>query len=475
MTSTIVVDLDGTLTYTDTLVESCLKLCKKNPVNLFKLPFWLMEGRAQFKAKIGSQVDISAETLPYNHDLIEYLRSEKSKGRPIILATAANETIAHAVAAHLDLFDQVLASNDKQNLKGKNKLATIDKAIGHNFVYAGDSHADIPIWQASQAGILVNTSKRVSNVVSKIITIEKDFPATTVDFPLWLKAFRVHQWLKNLLIFVPLLTAFSFQDTDKLIASFYAFFAFSLTASATYIGNDLWDLDSDRNHPRKKNRPFASAKIPIISGIAASLLLLMMGLLLAHYVSLELLEMLLLYLITTIFYTLALKAYVLIDVIVLSLLYTLRIIAGSVAATVAISNWLLAFSVFIFFSLALVKRCSELVCLQEKGQANTHGRDYRTNDLLVLWPLGIGSALSAVVVFGLFISSPDTQIRYAWPQGLWIVAVCLIYWMARIWIKTSRGEMHDDPLVFAMSDFGSRITILGMMTVMIISHFAPWR
>ncbi|MDP2904078.1 MAG: UbiA family prenyltransferase [Methylovulum sp.] len=281
----------------------------------------------------------------------------------------------------------------------------------------------------------------------------------------------MHQWLKNLLLFVPLLTAFSFQDIDKLQAVILAFFAFSMSASATYMGNDIWDLDSDRAHPRKKNRPFASGQIPILKGILAAMVLLMLGLVLAYNVSVHFLWMLLLYLATTTTYTAVLKRYVLIDVLVLSLLYTLRIIAGSIAVGVPTSTWLLAFSVFIFFSLALVKRCSELVALQQTGRQTTHGRDYRTSDLAVLWPLGVSSALSSVVVFGLFISAAETHASYVSPQGLWFVAIGLIYWLARLWIKTSRGEMHDDPLVFAVRDFGSRITILAMIGATLAAHF----
>lgn len=471
MNPTLVVDLDGTLTPTDTLVESCIKLCKKDVLKLFALPFLLFEGRAKFKAIIAEEISISASTLPYRHDFLEYLKIEKTNGRKIVLATAANESIANKVAEHLKIFDFVLASDDKHNLKGKNKLHAIQQTVGYDFIYAGNSAADIPIWQASKAAILVNTSHGISKKVSQIVPIEKEFPLVSPDLRLWLKALRVHQWAKNLLIFVPLLTAFSFRDSEKIIFAICAFFAFSLSASATYIGNDLWDLESDRDHPRKKSRPFASSKIPIITGINASLILLMIGLLLAYFVSQNFMGMLLLYIFTTISYTLWLKSYVLIDVIVLSLLYTLRVIAGSVAVEIKISDWLLVFSVFIFFSLALVKRCSELMVLQEKGREATHGRDYRVDDLIVLWPLGIGSALSAVVVYGLFVSSSETQVRYACPQGLWLIGVGLIYWLGRLWIKTSRGEMHDDPLVFEARDFGSRVTILCIISVMLFSHF----
>lgn len=470
-TAPLVVDLDGTLTLTDTLVESIIQLGKEHPMDLFKLPFWLLKGRGSFKASIATRSTLPITNLPYHTNLLNYLQSEKQNGRQLILATAANNKIAKAVAAHLDLFDIVLASSENHNLKGIVKLTAIQQRVGSKFVYAGDNKADLPIWQAAQTAILVNTSSNVSNIVRKNTSIEREFLAANTGIRLWLRALRVHQWFKNLLLFVPLLTAFSFQEIDKLLAITLAFFAFSLTASATYMGNDLWDLESDRSHPRKKYRPFASAQIPIIKGVALAAGLLALGLLLAANVSLNFFWMLLFYLLVTITYTWTLKTYVLIDVIVLSLLYTLRIIAGSVAVEVPTSSWLLAFSVFIFFSLALVKRCSELVSLQQSGKDSTHGRDYRNSDLVVLWPLGVGSSLSAVVVFGLFISAAETQVRYATPQGLWLVAIGLIYWLARLWIKTSRGEMHDDPLVFAVRDFGSRITIIAMIMATLAAHF----
>lgn len=467
----LVIDLDGTLTLTDTLLESIIQLGKQHPFDLLKLPFWLMKGRSCFKANIANRSTLSVINLPYRSNLLDYLRDQKQTGRQIILATAANSSIADAVAEHLGLFDTVLSSSQYCNLKSTEKLIAIQQAIGTQFVYAGDSKADLPIWQAAQAAILVNTSNNISNTVRKSTPIEQEFPGDKLDIKLWLKAIRIHQWFKNLLLFVPLLTAFSFQDIDKLQTIILAFFAFSLTASATYIGNDLWDLDNDRAHPRKKYRAFASAQISILKGIVLAAGLFVLGLVLAINVSLNFFLMLLLYLAITITYTWVLKTYVLIDVIVLSLLYTLRIIAGSVAVAVPISSWLLAFSVFIFLSLALVKRCSELISLQQRGKEATHGRDYRTTDLAVLWPLGVGSALSSVVVFGLFISAAETQGRYATPQGLWLVAIGLIYWLARLWIKTSRGEMHDDPLVFAIRNFGSRVTIFAMITVAIAAHF----
>lgn len=470
MTSYLVVDLDGTLVLTDTLVESCIRLCKINPLYLFILPIWLLKGRSIFKANVAKKVSLSVQSLPYRSELLDYIHQEKHKGRKIVLATAANESIANQVAAHLNIFDLVFASTRSINLKGDKKLEVVRNSIGDDFVYAGDSKSDVPIWLAAKAAILVDVSPKTSERVRKSVPVEKSFDSNSEDATLWLRALRVHQWLKNLLLFVPLMVAFSYSDFDKLFSAIGAFFAFSLTASATYIWNDLLDLDNDRVHPRKKNRPFASAKLSIIQGLLASFVLLALGLYLAFAVSLGVFMMLLLYLVTTISYTLCLKSFVLIDVIVLSLLYALRIFSGSVATEIPVSNWLLVFSVFLFFSLALVKRCSELVSLKEKGKSTTHGRDYRISDLIVLWPLGVGSALAAVLVFGLFASSTEVQIRYQSPHLLWLVGVGLIYWLARLWIKTSRGEMHDDPLVFAARDFGSAVTLACMVLAMLCAH-----
>jgi 4-hydroxybenzoate polyprenyltransferase len=467
----LVVDLDGTLTPTDTLIESVIQLLKHSPMHVLRLPFWLLKGRAAFKEKVSSNTTISAAHLPYREAFLAYLHIEKSKGRKIILATAAHSSIAKGVSAHLALFDDVLASEAGSNLKGNAKLKAIQESVGKAFVYAGDSRADVPIWNAAQAAILVGASLDLAKSVRQSTTIEHEFPKEAIGFSTWVKALRVHQWMKNMLLFVPLLTAFSFTDTAKIVAIIVAFISFSFAASATYIVNDLWDLESDRAHPRKKERPFASAKIPILYGLTVAGCLLTLAFVLASAVSQAFFLMLLLYVILTSAYSLVLKEYVLVDVIMLSLLYTLRILAGSMAIGIATSSWLLAFSVFMFLSLALVKRCSELVSLEQTGKVAARGRDYRVTDLIVLWPLGVTSAMSAVVVFGLFISAPDTQARYATPVLLWLVAIGLIYWLARLWVKTSRGEMHDDPVVYALRDRGSRITVIIMGVLLLTAHF----
>ncbi|WP_310447389.1 UbiA family prenyltransferase [Thiobacillus sp.] len=472
-TTPLFVDLDGTLTPTDTLLEGAFALIRKQPSSLLKLPFWLLRGRAALKANIARDTRIDAANLPYHASLLDYLREQRAGGRRIYLATASHQQTADAVANHLELFDGVIASDASSNLKGRTKLAAIQSMAGGDFAYAGDAAADLPIWQQAQAAILVGTSPKVGAEVRLHTPVEAEFSHPRADLRVWLRALRIHQWLKNLLIFVPLLTAFSFFDLGKLGAALLAFVSFSLAASATYLLNDLWDLDNDRVHPRKRSRPFASGRLGIPQGLGAAALMLTAALAMAGSVSGGFLAMLLVYLVATSAYSWRLKQYVLIDVLTLSLLYTLRILAGAVAINVATSPWLLAFSVFLFLSLALIKRCSELISLEQLGQTTTRGRDYRVSDQQVLTPLGVAAALSAVVIFGLFITTPDTTQHYTQPQLLWFTGVGLIYWLARLWIKTVRGEMHDDPIIFALKDFGSQVTIAIMLAATLAARFLP--
>lgn len=467
----LVVDLDGTLIATDTLVESVVKLIKRSPLNLFRLFFWLLRGRASLKSQVAALVELDASRLPYRQELLAYVKAERAAGRKIVLATAAHESIASKVASHLGLFDLVLATKGSRNLKGDEKLKAIRSEVGERFSYAGDSATDLPVWCAAESALLVGVSNTVAKSVrAKNTLIEREFAVDSGEFGTWLRALRVHQWVKNSLLFVPFFLAFGSVDPFELVWLVIAFFAFSFVASATYVVNDLWDLDNDRGHPRKCKRPFASGALSIPRGLAVSGALLVTGFGAALVVTPAFCLMLLVYLVVTSAYSWFLKGYVLMDVMSLSVLYTLRILAGALASTATISSWLLAFSVFMFLSLALVKRCGELVSLEAAGGEATTGRDYRVTDLAVLWPLGVGAALSAVVVFGLFISSPDTTDRYGAPELLWLAALGLIYWLARLWIKTSRGEMHDDPVAYAIKDRGSRITVLFMLGIVLLAH-----
>ncbi len=468
----LVVDLDGTVTPTDTLWESLVRLVQERPSYLLRLPFWLLHGRAGFKACLARSIRWSGEGIPLNDEFISYLRDQKAAQRKIILATAANIRIAETVAKRIGVFDAVIASDDRVNVKAGKKLDAIRAHVGERFVYAGDDKADLPIWSAAGRSILVGGSASLRRKVARSSLLEREFQSAGAGLALWLRAVRAHQWLKNLLVFVPVLTSFSFSDGARLGAAVLAFVAFCMAASATYLINDLWDLDNDRAHPRKRARPLASGSIGIGHAIGASTALLLAASVAAVTVGLRFALVLFAYFVLASAYSWFLKRFIIADVLTLACLYTTRVLAGAVAIEVPVSSWLLAFSVFLFFSLALVKRCAELVTMEQIGRPGAGGRNYVVSDLKVLWPMGVGASLCSVVVFGLFISAPDTAVRYASPQLIWLVALGLIYWLARIWIKTTRGEMHDDPVVFAIRDGTSRITILLMVLIAILAHFA---
>ena len=469
----LVVDLDGTLTTTDTLIESVLLLIRLRPWMLLALPLWLLQGKSRFKARIAYNCRLPVSTLPWRTDLLEWLELQRSTGRKIVLATAAHQQIANDVAETLSLFDAVIASDNAHNRKGLAKLAAIRATLGDRFVYAGDSTADLAIWNQATAAVLVGVTRAVRiQVNSRGIIVEHEFFGRDKRGSLttWLKAIRIHQWAKNILLFVPLLTSFSFYEPTRVAAALVAFFAFCASASGTYLLNDLWDLENDRQHATKRLRPFASGSLPLLHGILASAALVIIGLTVAGQVSTTFLSMAAGYVVFTTVYSWVLKRYVILDVLSLAILYAYRVLAGAVAIGVNLSPWLLAFSVFTFLSLALVKRCAELVAIRDKGQLVAYGRDYRVSDLAVLWPLGVGAGLCAVVVFGLFVGSTNAQQQYGSSTLLWFVSLGLIYWLARMWIKTARGEMNDDPVLFALKDRGSALALGAMAIIPIMAH-----
>lgn len=464
------VDLDGTLIKSDLLIESFLALVRLNPLWFFLVPIWILRGKAYLKQQIVDHVEIDANLLPYNSTFLEYLNSEVAGGRKLILATASNEKLAWQVADHLGIFQSVLASNRNLNLSGKLKLKAMLEECGEGqFDYAGNAAVDLQIWPHARYAILVNTEKRVEKAARQTANLQQVFEERATGPVPYLKAMRVHQWLKNLLLFVPLLTAHEWHNILLIFNALIGFLAFSLCASSVYLLNDLLDLPSDRGHPRKRKRPFAAGDVPFSRGGVLMLLLLFMGLSVAAALSWAFLGVLLVYLAFTLAYSLRLKAVALIDVLILAGLYTLRVIAGAAAIDVVPSFWLLAFSMFVFLSLALVKRCSELDALIEMNGEATMGRDYRVSDLGYLHSMGTASGYLSVLVLALFINSPDVTERYTHPELLWLLCPTILYWISRIWLKTRRGEMHDDPLIFAIRDRGSRFVLLASVLVIILA------
>tara|TARA_B100000809_G_scaffold173408_1_gene170644 strand:- start:4613 stop:6049 length:1437 start_codon:yes stop_codon:yes gene_type:complete len=457
-TKVIAVDLDGTLTLTDTLHEAVLVLARSKPFMLFMLPFWLAKGVAYLKLKVAENSVLDVTTLPYNVPFIDWLKEQKASGKTLVLCTAANKLIARNVCRHFDLFDDFIASDEYTNLKSANKRKALEGKYGeHGYDYAGNSSADLEVWAGAAQAIVVNASATVLAKATKVATVSETFPSANPSLSVWLKALRVHQWLKNLLLFVPLLAAHQFGNFQSLATLTLALISFSLCASSVYVVNDLLDLESDRRHPRKKNRPFASAKLPISLGVAVAPLLIGSSVMLGAIVGADFLVILLLYLLLTTAYSLALKRVVLVDCLTLATLYTLRIIAGAAAVSVRLSFWLLAFSIFIFLSLALVKRYAELKVQIQEGNSSAHGRGYIVSDAPLLQTLGVSSGYISALVMALYVQSEDIVSLYAQPLAIWLVLPILLFWVSWVWLKAERGEMHDDPIVFAAKDKASLV------------------
>ncbi len=475
------VDLDGTLVKSDTLVDTVLALARQHPGQLVHIPGWISEGKAAFKRHLTHNVTLDVEHLPYNRPLLQYLHQQHAAGRHLFLATAADTALAARVADHLGIFEGVLASDGATNLAGGNKLAAFHARFGHDFCYIGNAPPDAPLLAACQTPMVANPFRSLSTALRKAGTIPtQTFEDRTPLLKSWLRAIRLHQWAKNTLIFVPLLLAHAWS-LGNVLAALLAFLSFGMCASGTYIINDLLDIEADRRHPRKRNRPFAAGDLSAITGVAAVFLLLATSFALAFalpHVTASLpwpvylpwpykfLLWLTLYTVTTLSYSLFLKRQLLLDVFVLSGLYTVRILAGSAATGVAISAWLAGFSVFFFLSLAFVKRFSELESLRERGLATIHGRGYFVGDLEQLRALGTGAAYAAVVVLTLYINDPKTNVLYHHPIRLWLAVPVLLLWLSQVWMMTSRGEMHDDPVVFAITD--RRSLLIGILMAGVI-------
>jgi 4-hydroxybenzoate polyprenyltransferase/phosphoserine phosphatase len=475
------VDLDGTLVKSDTLYDSALAVARHEPAALLKIPGWLLQGKAALKQHLAQTIQLDVAHLPYNRELLQYLEEQSSTGRPIYLATAADADTANRVAAHLGLFTGVLASNGQLNLAGKNKLAAFQSQFGDNFSYIGNASPDLPLLEHCKEPMVANPTAGLRAGLRKAHVIPvRTFDERVSPFKAWAKALRLHQWAKNVLIFVPLLLAHAWAP-GLIAGAATAFLSFGLCASATYIVNDLLDLEVDRQHPRKRRRPFASGDLSALSGVFVITILLAASIVLALLVPkvvaslspqlalvkpLHFLLWLGIYLVTTLAYSLRLKRSVLVDVIVLSGLYTIRIVAGTAATGVPPSTWLGGFSIFFFLSLAFVKRFAELESLRERGGVSAGGRGYHIADIEQLRSFGTASGYVSVAIIMLYISNLDAAQLYHHTKRLWLLVPVLLLWISRLWLLASRGKLNEDPVVYAITD--RRSLLLGVVVVVIV-------
>jgi 4-hydroxybenzoate polyprenyltransferase len=464
------VDLDGTLVKSDTFADSLMVLARRDPMALLRAPLWIIKGKAHVKSQVASMVTLDVAHLPYNRPLLNYLRNEHAAGRKLYLATGADRVLARSIAAHLGIFEDVMASDGTVNLIGNNKLQHLEQRFSSDgFDYIGNALPDLPLLQGARQAMLANPSLRLNSALrSRNIPVSRNFADRSRLLVTLAKALRVHQWAKNLLVFLPLLLAHSLLAAPVL-AAVAAFFSFSLAASATYILNDLLDLEPDRIHLNKRKRAFAAGDLSVAAGLAISLALGTLALTIAAYLPRTFLIYLLLYLVTTLAYSLALKRIVLVDVVILSSLYTVRMLAGSAATGNPVSPWLAAFSIFLFLSLAMVKRFSELQNLQARGANPTNGRGYLLSDIEQLRSFGTSSAYASIVIFALYINGHDVVALYHRPNRMWLITPLLILWVSRVWLLASRGLLDEDPVVFALAD---RMSLLLGLGVVIIAYSA---
>jgi 4-hydroxybenzoate polyprenyltransferase/phosphoserine phosphatase len=445
------VDLDGTLIRSDLLLESLFIAIRSDASLILRLPFIAARGRAALKAALAECADIDPALLPYNEAVLAFVREQRAGGRRIVLASASHRRLVEPVARHLGLFDAVEATEGASNLKGQKKADRLIERFGERgFDYIGDAAADGAVWKHARQALVVGAKPRADELPNDPPPVY--FPAPAERLRFLLKAMRLHQWVKNLLVFTVLIAAHAFADVDLWIRGAVAFLSFGCCASSVYILNDLLDLQLDRAHPRKRRRPFASGRLPLAFGLAMAPLLLLGAALLAALLPPFFGLALAYYYVTTCAYSLWLKRIALIDVFALAALYTLRLIAGAAALAIAPSFWLLAFSMFLFLGLAIVKRYAEVIESRGRDVAGAPGRGYQAADAEVLVSLGTASAFAAVVVLALYVNSETVMRNYRLPPAIWLLCPLLLYWLSRLWLKARRGLLDDDPIVFALRD-----------------------
>ncbi|MGH1487475.1 MAG: UbiA family prenyltransferase [Cellvibrionaceae bacterium] len=468
----LIVDLDGSLIKTDLLYETFIKAFYAKPWIIFFVPLWVLSGKVRLKKELANIVDLKTQNLPWNQELVEYLSLQHAKGREIVLCTGSWHGLAKKVASHFDFFSDVYGTDDSVNLTGSEKAKFLLEKYGENeFAYVGNESKDLKVWRYADSAILVADSGSLKNTVEKTCTLEKHISSERkLSIKTILKQMRVHQWVKNSLVFVPLVTSHQ-TNIELLMMASLAFIAYSLCASATYIFNDLADLEADRDHDRKKFRPLASGDLSILQGVLISIVLLSASLLISLQISVWFLWSLCAYIAITLSYSFKLKRMQTLDITVLASLYTLRIISGAIAISLLPSFWLLAFSMFVFLCLAIVKRLSEIIKNKEKYADDTKisGRGYYIADFHVLMSLATASGMLSILVFAMYINSPEVASLYSEPYALWLICPLFAYWIIRVLIMASRGEIDEDPIVFAIKDKRSWVTGAIIFLIIVLS------
>ncbi len=449
----LIVDLDGCLIRSDLLYETAFAYLSANPLRLFPLLQWLWRGRAYLKRRLAEAAGLDLQLIPVNEAVADYARAAKADGRAVYLATGSDELLARKIGTRFDFLDGVIASDGTCNLKGRRKGAELQRRFPQGFDYVGDCHDDLHIWKQARKVVVVEPDSALRQSVDALgkptETLERDTP----QWSALLKAARLHQWAKNTLVFVPALLSGQIVRPEILGACLVTFVALGLVACGTYLLNDLLDLSHDRRHPTKRNRPLASGHLPMLTAVTVIPLLIGTGLALGAAVGVAVFASLLAYLALTLAYSLRIKKVPIFDTITLAGLFTLRLMLGIAAAAVFISPWLLVFSMFLFTSLCLAKRCAEIQSIQNTGASALSGRGYLVSDAPFVLALGLATGTGSILIMVLYlIFDAFNRSFYADPHWLWTIPVVLFLWVTHIWLVGHRGKLDDDPVAYAIKD-----------------------
>ncbi len=456
----LVVDLDGTLLRSDMLYESFWSALGRDWRSPVLSALSLLKGRAALKQYLAEASAVEVTNLPYEPAVLDYIAKWRQDGGRAVLVTASDQQFADRIGGHLGIFDEVHGSDGTRNLKSAEKARFIEERFGPgSFAYMGDARADVPVWARAAQAITVNAPASLQREAERACSSTEHLVTRQPSWTPYAQALRPHQWLKNVLVFLPMLAAHQWT-METFLASALAFVSFCLVASSVYVLNDLLDLSADRAHPRKRNRPFASGSIGLAQGTAMAVGLIVLGIVVAAAISAKFLLVMLLYWVLTTAYSLNLKRRMVIDISVLAALYTARIIAGGAATGIELSMYLLAFSAFFFLSLAAVKRQAELIDSVARGKLTASGRGYHVDDLPIISMIAISAGYVSALVMALHVNSPEVARLYHRPEALWGVSAVLLYWITRTVMIAHRGWMHDDPVVFAAKDRISQICFL---------------
>lgn len=469
----IVVDLDGTLVNSDMLIENLFLFLRLHPLRFFKLFLWLLGGKAHFKRCLADVILPDAVNLPYNKELLAWLKQRKGAGDTLVLATASDKRIANAVANHLGIFDEVFGT-EGNNLSSSNKRTALVERFGEkNFEYIGNSSADLTVWKSAAVIHVANPENGVLTAAKKVGSIGMIFENRQPYFRTLIKALRIHQWAKNLLLFVPLLASHRIMETQLLLNGVLAFIAFGVCASSVYLLNDLLDLPDDRQHPTKSSRPLAAGTLPTFHALILIPVLLLVAFVMALWLlPVQFAGVLAAYFILTLTYSLWLKRIVMLDVIILAMLYIIRVVAGAAAMALVATFWILTFCMFIFLSLAFVKRYTELCNARQNNKVEKpSGRGYYPADFELLASLGGSSGYISVLVLALYINDAASGTLYGSPEWMWLACPLLLFWLSRVWLFAHRGQMLDDPIVFALRDNLSRWIGAAFIVVFAVASF----